>query len=57
MAMALGADISVNQFVMNNLVPVTAGNIIGGAVFMATTYSLIYGSLGKKLQDKLDEKP
>lgn len=55
MAMSLGADISWEQFVMNNLVPVTAGNILGGALFMASTYSVVYGSLGKKIQKSIDE--
>ncbi|GFR41208.1 hypothetical protein Agub_g1878 [Astrephomene gubernaculifera] len=54
MGMALGAPITWDQFVFNNLLPVTAGNIVGGAFFMATTYSMAFGGLGKKFQKKID---
>ena len=30
------------SFVVNNLLPVTIGNVVGGAVFVAGMYSLIY---------------
>ena len=48
MGMALGAPVSAQAFLMNNLVPVTLGNILGGAVGMATSYSYIYGKLGAR---------
>ena len=31
MGMACGADISVSQFLLNNLLPVTLGNMVAGA--------------------------
>lgn len=40
------------KFFLNNLLPVTLGNIIAGTFCMATVYSLAYGSLGKKLFGK-----
>lgn len=45
--MMLGAPVTVSEFVFNNLIPVTIGNTIAGALCMATTYAYIYGSLGK----------
>ena len=36
------ADLNVMTFVVNNLVPVTLGNIIGGGVFVGMLYWLIY---------------
>ncbi len=41
-AMLYGADISVYQFVVDNLIPVTIGNIIGGAIFVGSAYSYLY---------------
>lgn len=38
-----------SAFLLDNLLPVTLGNIVAGALCMATTYSLAYGSLGKKV--------
>ncbi|KAL4433475.1 hypothetical protein ABPG77_010328 [Micractinium sp. CCAP 211/92] len=38
-----------SAFLLHNLLPVTLGNIVAGALCMATTYSLAYGSLGKKV--------
>lgn len=37
-----GADITITQFLLNNLLPVTIGNIIGGALFVGTTYWYVY---------------
>jgi formate/nitrite transporter FocA (FNT family) len=36
-----GGDISVMDF-LNNLVPVTLGNIVGGGVFVALVYWAVY---------------
>eukprot|EP00879_Flechtneria_rotunda_P001112 GHRR01001254.1.p1 GENE.GHRR01001254.1~~GHRR01001254.1.p1 ORF type:complete len:333 (+),score=143.33 GHRR01001254.1:110-1108(+) len=47
LGIALGADITFSHFLTNNLVPVTLGNIVGGLVFMATSSSIFFGSLGK----------
>ena len=38
-----------SAFFLNNLLPVTLGNIVARALCMATVYSLAYGSLGKKV--------
>lgn len=37
-----GADITWGQFICNNLIPATIGNIIGGAVFIGMVYGYIY---------------
>jgi formate/nitrite transporter len=44
-----GANVTMGQFVLKNLIPVTLGNIFAGVVLVACVYSLIYGSLGKKI--------
>ena len=31
----------------NNLLPVTLGNIVGGALFVGTAFAFLHGSLGK----------
>merc|ERR1712176_164076 len=33
--MLAGADVSIKQFLVGNMLPVTLGNIVGGAVFVA----------------------
>lgn len=49
LGMALGAGVSWPQFLMANLLPVTLGNIVGGAVAVCGLYSSSFGSLfGKK---------
>lgn len=43
MGMVSGASsVSVKAFLLNNLLPVTLGNIIGGAILVAATYHLVY---------------
>jgi formate/nitrite transporter FocA (FNT family) len=37
-----GADVTWSQFVLNNLLIVTAGNIVGGALFVGIGYSFVY---------------
>lgn len=44
-----GADTNLRAFFLNNLLPVTVGNIFAGVVCVATVYSLLYGALGKKV--------
>lgn len=39
--------INWNNMLIGNLLPVTIGNIIGGAIFIGATYWLIYRKLGK----------
>ena len=43
-----GAAVSWKAFLLNNLLPVTLGNIIGGAVCVAAAFSYAYGALGGK---------
>lgn len=49
LAMRLGAPITARTFVVNNLIPATIGNLIGGGVFVATAMALSYGSLEKRI--------
>nr|AXF41560.1 LCIA1020 protein [Chlorella sp. ArM0029B] len=44
-----GANVTMRQFFFSNLIPVTLGNIVAGTLCMATVYSLLYGSLGRKI--------
>lgn len=46
-AIALGADITLWQLVVENLIPVTLGNVVGGAVPVAGMYYLAYGQKAK----------
>ncbi|MDB1123624.1 formate transporter FocA [Vibrio algarum] len=36
------SDLTLTNFIMNNLIPVTLGNIIGGGIFVGMGYWLIY---------------
>lgn len=36
------ADLTIQNFVINNLIPVTIGNIIGGGVMVGLTYWFIF---------------
>ena len=38
----LGADVTIGGFLLGNLIPVTIGNLIGGALFIPVFYYLIY---------------
>lgn len=42
-----GASVSWSTFLMKNLLPVTLGNIVGGAVCVAAAFCLAYGKMGK----------
>jgi len=42
LGMFLGAEVSVSQFLMGNLIPVTIGNMIGGAVIVPAVYYYAY---------------
>lgn len=42
-----GANVSWKAFFMTNLLPVTLGNIVGGAICVGAAFSLAYGKLGK----------
>lgn len=47
---ASGANITLAQFITQNLIPVTLGNIVGGAFCVATVYSALFGKLGNNGQ-------
>jgi len=47
LGMLRGADVSIKDFLLKCLLPVTLGNVIGGAVCVAAGYSAAYGSLLK----------
>lgn len=47
-----GAPTTMGKFLVNNLIPVTLGNIFAGTILVATVYSLVYGALGKKVTEK-----
>ena len=42
LGMFLGADVSVVSFLLGSLLPVTAGNLIGGALFIPAVYTTCY---------------
>jgi len=43
LGMLNGANVTIGQFLFNNLLPVTIGNIIGGAGFVGSIYWWLYG--------------
>ncbi|MDI3480970.1 MAG: formate transporter [Tepidanaerobacteraceae bacterium] len=42
LGMFLGADVTWGQFIVKNLIPVTLGNIVGGAVIVPIVYYVCY---------------
>jgi formate transporter len=46
--MAGGANVEWADFLLKNLLPVTLGNLVGGALCQTAPYAAIYGTLGKK---------
>mmetsp|Transcript_49908 Transcript_49908/g.120904 ORF Transcript_49908/g.120904 Transcript_49908/m.120904 type:complete len:329 (-) Transcript_49908:310-1296(-) len=48
LGMLRGAEITIGQFLMNNLIPVTLGNIVGGALCVMAPFGYTLGSWGKK---------
>lgn len=40
-------EVTWSQFFLNNLLPVTLGNKVAGALFVACAYSLVYGAPSK----------
>lgn len=51
MGMVTGADVSISQLLVNNLIPVTIGNILGGLLMVAGPMALRYGDFGNSLSD------
>lgn len=48
-----GGKVTIMEFFWKNLLPVTLGNIVGGAICVALSYSCIHGSfLDKEIQQK-----
>jgi formate/nitrite transporter len=43
LGMFYGAPVTWGQFLINNLLPVTLGNIVGGGLFVGTIYWWLYG--------------
>ena len=43
LGMANGAQVTISQFLFSNLLPVTLGNILGGAVLVGAAYWWVYG--------------
>lgn len=42
LGMMQGADVSMSAFLIDNLIPATIGNIVGGALFVATPHAVLY---------------
>jgi len=55
MGMILGANVSILRYILNVLIPVTIGNIIGGGVFVGFVYWYLY--LAKKVDNTTAEIP
>lgn len=53
LGMMRGGQMTTMDFLLKNLLPVTLGNIVGGALCVALSYSSIHGTL---LDKKKDEK-
>lgn len=49
LGIVLGAPISPLQFLLNNLIPVTLGNIVGGTLCCSLSYSCGFGSVGNRM--------
>jgi formate/nitrite transporter len=43
LGMFYGANVTVGQLLISNLLPVTLGNIVGGGLFVGATYWWVYG--------------
>lgn len=41
-AIFYGADVTWSSFILDNLIPVTLGNIVGGGLFVGTAYWFVY---------------
>jgi len=42
------AHLTIGGMIVRNLIPVTLGNIVGGAFFVATLYWVVYIRKGKR---------
>ena len=50
LGMFLGANVTVSQFLGANLLPVTLGNLFGGAVFIPVIYTVCYNDKTKETE-------
>jgi formate/nitrite transporter FocA (FNT family) len=41
--MFYGADVSITSFIVDNLIPATLGNIVGGGLMVGMAYWYVYG--------------
>lgn len=46
LGMMQGADVTAGAMIVNNLIPATLGNIVGGALFVALPHTLLYAKKG-----------
>jgi formate/nitrite transporter FocA (FNT family) len=53
-AMMAGLHATVGEFVVNNLIPATLGNIVGGAVFIGLPYAWLYSETDGKIDEPSD---
>ena len=51
LGLAAGADATVMDTITKNIIPVTIGNIVAGAVVFGGSYSYLYGALGGHTKD------
>ena len=51
-AIYMGSSITWGEFIINNLIPATIGNIIGGVVFVACAYWFVYMRENKPQSEK-----
>lgn len=49
--MAFGSGVSINDFLLFNIMPVTLGNMIAAIIMVAGFYAIAYGSSGDKFKD------
>lgn len=50
-AMLAGLHVTAGEFVVNNLIPATLGNIVGGALFIGLPYAWLYSETGGKISE------
>mmetsp|Transcript_90076 Transcript_90076/g.251830 ORF Transcript_90076/g.251830 Transcript_90076/m.251830 type:complete len:308 (-) Transcript_90076:66-989(-) len=48
LGMLRGAEVTLSQFFLKNLIPVTLGNIVGGALCVMAPFGTTFGGWGKK---------
>lgn len=50
-AMMAGMEATIGELVVNNLIPATLGNIVGGALFIGLPYAWLYSEAGSKVEE------